>query len=199
VATNSAQKPEAVQIILDEHLSIAAVVYTLRYLARGISDGKEPDFQLLRAILDYIVEYPDRWHHPKENLYLFRVLRSRNKKSAKLIDELKHEHVQCDDLITRLKENLVLFAQGDQMARARFLEAVERYAHFQWAHIRKEEDLLLPMAEQALTVEDWEQIASAFRDNDNPLFGIRPKDEAQALYRKIMEIAPPPIGQGQSA
>ena len=75
MATSSAEKPEAVQIILDEHLSIAAVIYTLRYLARGITDGKEPDFQLLRAILDYIVEYPDRWHHPKENLYLFRVLR----------------------------------------------------------------------------------------------------------------------------
>ena len=59
-------KPEAIQIIKDEHLAIAAVMYCLRYLVRQMRDhGEAPNFPLLHAILDYVVSYPDRWHHPK--------------------------------------------------------------------------------------------------------------------------------------
>ena len=71
-------RPEAIQIIKDEHLAIAAVLYCLRYIVKEVKDeGKAPDFVLLRAILDYIVSYPDRWHHPKEDKYLFAAVRAR--------------------------------------------------------------------------------------------------------------------------
>ena len=53
---------------------------------------------------------------------------------------------------------------------------VEDYAALEWAHMRAEEDQLLPIAERALSAEDWEAINLAFRENDNPLFGIKPKE-----------------------
>jgi hypothetical protein len=54
----------------------------------------------------------------------------------------------------------------------------------------------MPIAEKSLTADDWQRIAAAFRENDNPLFGIKPKDEAERLYQKILSLAPPPIGTG---
>jgi hemerythrin-like domain-containing protein len=190
-------RPAAIQIIRDEHLAIAAVLYSLRYLARRIRDKQDqPDHRLLHAMLDYIVEYPDRWHHPKESDYVFRAVRERNPKATDLVAELEAEHAEGDRLIEALKEKLIRLERGEADARVLFARAVEQYAQFQWEHIRKEEDSLMPIAEKSLTADDWQRIAAAFRENDNPLFGIKPKDEAERLYQKILSLAPPPIGTG---
>ena len=55
---------------------------------------------------------------------------------------------------------------------------------------------LMPLAERHLTEDDWESIATAFRENDNPLFGIKPREQAELLFRKILDLAPAPIGSG---
>jgi hemerythrin-like domain-containing protein len=66
---------------------------------------------------------------------------------------------------------------------------VEAYADVQWEHMRKEEDVLLPLAERSLDAGDWRRIAAAFQENDNPLFGLKPKDDAERLYRRILTMA----------
>ena len=183
----------AIRIIRDEHLAISAVLYSLRFLARGMRDGGAPDVRLLHAMLDYIVEYPDRWHHPKESHHLFRTLRERNPSASRLIDALEAEHREGEVRIEALGRALTAF-ERDGGDPAPFASAAEDYARFQWEHIRKEEDVLMPLAERALTDDDWARIAAAFAENDNPLYGIRPKDEAALLYQRILDLSPPPIG-----
>ena len=191
--------PAAIQIIRDEHLAIAAVLYSLRFLVRRMrTEGAAPDFPLVHAMLDYIVEYPDRWHHPKESEYLFKALRKRNSDAGALIDELESEHRKGDLLIADLNNKLTAFENGDRDALVAFAAAVEEYAQMQWEHIRKEEDVLMPLAERSLKADDWRRVAEAFQENDNPLYGIKPKDEAERLYQKILSLAPPPIGESPS-
>jgi hypothetical protein len=48
---------------------------------------------------------------------------------------------------------------------------------------------------RVLAKTDWQAIDRAFRYNDNPLFGIKPKDEAERLYQRILSLAPAPIGR----
>jgi hemerythrin-like domain-containing protein len=190
--------PTAVQIIRDEHLAIAAVLYSLRFLVRRMqAETDAPNFPLLHAMLDYIVEYPDRWHHPKESEFLFKTLRERDPSTADLVDELEREHQDGDLRIVDLKHRLAALERGDPQALPSFSQAVEAYAEAQWKHIRKEEDVLMPLAERSLNASDWRRVAQAFQQNDNPLFGIKPKDEAERLYQKILSLAPPPIGQAR--
>jgi hemerythrin-like domain-containing protein len=190
-------RPEALQIIKDEHFAIAAVLYSLRYLVRGMRDRGEPaDFRLLHAIFDYIVSYPDRWHHPKENDYLFAAVRARSHEADALIAELEREHEAGRPQIEALKRLLVAFERDGADAGPAFFAAVERYTDSEWAHMHKEEDLLMPIAERVLTDADWAGIAAAFRENDNPLFGLKPKEDAERLYQRILSLAPAPIGYG---
>jgi hemerythrin-like domain-containing protein len=183
-------RPAAVRIIRDEHLAIAAVVYALRGLARRVrAEDGPPDFPLLHAMLDYIVEYPDRWHHPKESRYLFAALREADRGVAGLLDELEREHRAGERHIAALQRELAALERGNPGAATSFAQAAEAYAALQWEHMRKEEDVLLPMAERALDAGAWRRIADAFRENDNPLFGIKPRDDAERLYRKILNLA----------
>ena len=189
--------PTALKIIKDEHLSIAAVIYSLRYLVRQIRDhGAKPDFRLFYAILDYIVEYPDRFHHPKEDNYLFKILRERNTDARPIIAELEAEHVSCAQLIDDLKSKLLRYEQEEKAEFDAFAQAVEEYADFQWQHMSKEESVVMPLAEKSLSEEDWGIIAKAFEENDNPLFGLKPREQSELMFQKILNLAPPPIGVG---
>lgn len=189
-------KPEAIRIIEDEHLAISTVLYALRHLVREMRAGAAADFALLHAILDYIVSYPQRWHHPKEDKYLFAAIRQRTRDADALIDKLEREHALGQPMVERLKQHLVAFRAGDAAAGDAFIATAERYAEFEWAHLQTEEDVLIPIAERVLTDEDWDAVNEAFRENDNPLFGIKPRDEAETLYHRILMLAPAPIGFG---
>lgn len=192
-------KPEAIQIIRDEHLAISAVLYSLRYLVKDMRKGAAPNFPLLRAILDYIVSYPDRWHHPKEDKYLFAAVRRRSRDADGLIARLEREHQLGYPMMEELKKQLIAFQGGDGEAGQQFFDTAERYAELEWEHLRTEEEVFLPIAERVLSAEDWTEIATAFRENDNPLFGIKPKDEAETLYQRILALAPAPIGFGSAS
>ncbi|HJV94195.1 MAG TPA: hemerythrin domain-containing protein [Azonexus sp.] len=191
-------RPEAIQIIKDEHSAISAVLYTLRYLVKQMREaGEAPNFPLLKAILDYIVSYPDRWHHPKEDDFLFAAVKRRTHEADQLIAGLEQEHALGYPMIADLKLRLLEFQDAPAVAAPAFYDLANRYVELEWAHMRKEEDDLLPIAERTLAPEDWAAIGQAFRENDNPLFGIKPKEEAEYLYQKILNLAPAPIGYGR--
>jgi hemerythrin-like domain-containing protein len=47
---------------------------------------------VLGAMVYYIDAFPERFHHPKEDRYLFRLLRMRHPAAVKLIERLETEH-----------------------------------------------------------------------------------------------------------
>lgn len=191
-------RQEAVQIIGDEHLVISAVLYTLRHLVRQMRDeGAAPDFDLLSAILDYIVAYPERWPHPKEDRHHFAAVRRRTHDADGLIAPLEREHARGAAMVEGLQRGLIAFRQADAGTHGAFFDSVERCAEFECSHMRVEEDLLLPLAERVLTANDWRAILVAFRANDHKLSGIRPRAEAEHLHQRIFSLAPAPVGFGE--
>jgi hypothetical protein len=59
-----------------------------------------------------------------------------------------------------------------------------------------EERELLPLAETSLTDEDWAAIDRAFEENRDPLTGHPPSEDYAALFSKIVQHAPAPLGLG---
>ncbi len=181
--------PAAIRIIRDEHLAIASVLYGLRTAMRRIASGAAPDLRLLDALLGYIEQFPERLHHPKESGVLFPAVVARCPQAQGLVDMLDAEHALGASLIEVLRTTFTRFANGDHAAFTALATTVDEYADFHWRHMEREEDRLLPIAETHLTVEDWARVSTAFRANDNPLEGIRPKQEAEILYRRILSLA----------
>ncbi|WP_307776803.1 hemerythrin domain-containing protein [Ottowia beijingensis] len=65
-------KHRSLEIIRDEHSSLAAMLQSMRMLVdRGPGDDPKNFFDVLRAMLFYIDEFPERLHHPKETELLF--------------------------------------------------------------------------------------------------------------------------------
>ena len=62
----------ALQVIRDEHAAVSAVLRSmLQMMERDPDEQPERFFDVLRAMLFYIDEFPERRHHPKESDLLF--------------------------------------------------------------------------------------------------------------------------------
>lgn len=154
----------AIAIIKDEHRSMAAVVKGLQnHLAEAQAGRIEADPHLCQAMFDYIEALPEKLHHPKEDEYLFRFLRQRTREADAILDELESQHSKGGDLLSALRRKLQAFKETGELAP--FQRALEAYADFQWDHMRKEEDIVIPLAERHLTDEDWSAIDTAFAAN----------------------------------
>ena len=190
---------QAISIIKAEHRSLAAVLHGLKAVVDDLQvHGGRPDFAVLYAMLDYIDRYPDQFHHPKEDQYLFRLLRLRAPDAAGLLDSLEAEHHKNLGLMADMRRALQRFQDApDEPGRLAGLQAlVRQYAEFHWSHMRIEEEQVFPLAESRLQADDWDEIDAAFCENSDPLVGMDAKREYDAMLRHIVAIAPAPIGAG---
>jgi hemerythrin-like domain-containing protein len=188
----------ALAAIEDQHRSISAVIHGLQHLAgAALARDAEPDLALLRAMLSYVREYPERLHHPAEDRTLFARLRQRTREADALIAELEAEHAQGEGRLEALAEALRRLEAGAPDGAAAFARQVREYADFHWSHMRKEEEQVFPVAERALVEEDWQAIRQAFEAHGDPRFGEEDAaDGFRRLFSRIVALAPPPIGVG---
>lgn len=188
---------EAIRIIQSEHLALAAVMYGMLHVVRGVRfGGAEPDFDVLDAMVTYIGEFPEKFHHPKEEMHLFKLLRERNPDCAPLLDRLVREHRVGSDRVTQLAETLRRYEREGSKQFGAFASAAAAYAAFHFDHVRAEEFEVIPLAESFLTSDDWRNVDEAFAANADPIsaeVGVR----CDALFRQIVSIVPPALGVGR--
>lgn len=181
----------AIAVIEQEHRALQTAVDALRRLVHHVSKGwAQADFELFSAILCYIDTFSERCHHPKEDEYLFRLLRGRTAAADALIDELRAEHERSARMTAALARSLVHYQGGAAGGLAEFSEAVDSYANLLSAHIRKEEEQLFLLAGRYLTPEDWQAISAAFQANDDLLFGDNATREFRRMRHRILNLAP---------
>ena len=184
-------------VINDEHQALAAMLRSLSMLlAQARREKQMPDFGVLRAMLFYVDEFPEKLHHRKETELLFPVVRQRCPELAPALDRLDRDHATGERAIRDLEHELLAFEVMGEPRRATFEQAVERYIRFYLDHMRVEEEHILPAARRSFTTEDWVAVDAAFAANQDPLTGHEAAAEFQPLFRKILMNAPAPIGLG---
>ena len=188
---------QAIGVLFAEHRSLAAVLRGMLYLVRDIGlRGTAPTFDVLGAMVYYIDAFPERFHQPKEDAYLFRLLAQRSADASALIDRLQAEHRVGAEKIRALDHALARYRHGGPAEFAAFAQTVQAYASFHWDHMRTEEDRLVPLARRHLTAQDWNEIDAAFAGHSDPLFGASIQDGYERMFRTIVNLAPPPVGVG---
>lgn len=190
-ASIPSSRDRAVAVIRAEHRALRTVVAVLQRLLDDLRQGLlEPDCRLLAAMLYYIEAFPERYHHPKEDQYLFKALRARTREGAATLDELQGEHVRSGQMIAYLAQTLVRYEGGAPDGLDMFTSAVDAYAALLADHMRKEEGEILPLAEAHLTEADWAAMADAFSANRDPLFGEEASQEMRRLRQRIVNLVP---------
>ena len=194
---------EALRVIRDEHASLSAMLQSLLQMVRR---GPEPDgkdeherfFDVLRAMLFYIDEFPEKHHHPKESNLLFPRLARAAPQVLPVIEQLEREHMSGEMRVRELVHLLMAWEYLGETRRAAFEAEATRYVKFYLDHMRLEETVLLPEAEKSLTDDDWHALNVAFATHRDPLNEKGARDpQFDRLFTRIVMRAPAPVGLGE--
>jgi hemerythrin-like domain-containing protein len=194
---------QALRVIRDEHATLAAMLQSLtKMVQRGPSpEGKDQHelfFDVLRAMLFYIDEFPEKLHHPKESNLLFPRVARAAPHVMKTIDQLERDHEAGELRVRELMHLLMAWEYLGDTRRKAFEDGVTSYVDFYLQHMRLEETVVLPEAEKHLTDADWHALNAAFATNQDPLNSRIPRDpQFDRLFTRIVLRAPAPVGLGQ--
>lgn len=188
---------QALNIISAEHRGMWRLTTALESIARDMhQSGADAPAEVIAMMLDYLGSYIGQMHHPKEDAYLFRILRERSPQAVADIDMLQSEHFAEAQQLASLYSTALAVARGEWAARPAFFESLDSFIDHTRKHIRHEETTVMPLAREVLTEEDWREIDAAFLNNDDPLFGANAKAEFAELRAKLVRLAPDPVGLG---
>ena len=166
-----------------EHAGFAHLLDLLERKLVAFHTGERPDYDLMLDILQYLRHFPDRYHHPREDI-AFDCLVKRDAGLAALVDHLKEEHgliAAAGDALHRL---LAEASEGAILARDQIESAAQAYLVDYRRHIASEELTVMPRALALLTAEDWALVAQAVPAAIDPLFGAN----ADTAYRDLRRL-----------
>ena len=189
---------ESLRIIHDEHDALSAMLRSIGMMVdRGPGNDPENFFDVLRAMLFYIDEFPERLHHTKESELLFPPVARLAPETREAIARLEKDHQHGESAVRELQHLLLAWELIGDARRGAFDAAAKRYLAFYLEHMRLEETVILPVAQKVLSDADWDELDAAFATNCDPLTGKYPRDPVyDRLFTRIVSLAPAPIGLG---
>ena len=179
-------------------MALAAMLRSLALmLDRGPDGDEDRFFDVVRAMLFYIDEFPERMHHPKESKLLFPKVALRAPQVASTIERLNQDHANGEHSVRELQHQLIAWELLGSSRRRTFEAAARRYVDFYLEHMRVEETEVLPAALKTLDADDWKALDAAFAANRDPLADNSAREpQFERLFTRIVTNAPAPIGLG---
>jgi hemerythrin-like domain-containing protein len=131
---------ECIKVIQEEHTALAAMLRSmLMMLDRGPGDEPENFFDVMRAMLFYIDEFPERLHHPKESDLLFPRVARHSPHVMTVVEQLERDHMKGETAVRELQHLLLAWELMGEGRRKRFEDELRRYIDFYLDHMRLEE------------------------------------------------------------
>lgn len=169
-----------------DHRNMGLVLDIIEEELRAYRQDQVPDFDLLRVIAEYVLNYPDRVHHPRENLVLER-LAERDPAASEAVGNLVGEHARLAQLTLEFAKAVNAAANDVELSREWFDSLAAEYLSANRRHMEAEERHFFPRAISVLTREDWADLDQQIAEPNDPLFGERVTETYLFLHERILK------------
>ncbi len=174
--------PAAIVTLSDEHRYMNLLLETMQEHLDSAKLSVPSDYYLLQDIARYMHEYPDREHHPTEDL-MFERLVKRNPAREIDVARLRREHKLLRENTAEILELLDRAVQHQSPESVSALRAASSdYVERLRRHMRFEETDLFPSAVRCLANKDWQEIDRRVKLTQDPLFGPAVHRDFRVLY-----------------
>ena len=167
------------EILSDEHRVIERVLGAVEKLAKGPVAALEP----WKKALDFIRNFADQCHHFKEEKVLFPAMEAHGIPNQDgPIGMMLTEHEEGRAHVRAMLAALELIEAGNEAAKASLLNSAQGYCRLLREHIQKEDEILFPMADEAISADEQKKLAAAFAEHEAEEMGA-------GLHEKYLNIA----------
>ena len=175
---------DVMQGLRRDHVHLAEIANIARQELEALEAGEHAEYSLLEDIMRYVTGYPDTHHHPTEDV-VFAQLKTRTPGAAEDVDRILTEHVVLLSKSRLFLEAIQAVEEGTIMRRDEFVHRGRDYMDFLAEHMRVEEFLLFPMAEEQLTEADWLEVGRRVKQKADPVFGVSVDEDYRRLWQRI--------------
>lgn len=152
------------QLLSDEHQNILKVIDALLNECNDLEKGKALNIAFFEKAIDFIKNYADKFHHAKEEDILFKaMLEELENLHCNPIPVMLHEHETGRGFVKGMEEGL------KENNIKQVIENASGYCYLLQEHIYKEDNILYPMAEQALDDKQKDTINKKYNDIEKKL------------------------------
>lgn len=176
---------KVVRALRREHADMARLLAALERQLDVFDQGGAPDYDIVQGVIAYCLDYPDLYHHPKEDLVLAR-LHARDPEAAEAAGELLRDHEALAALTHRFAEAVGNVLKEAEVSRQAVRDLAREFLESYRKHIAMEESRFLPAALAALDEADWQAIEAELGERPDPLFGSPPDRRFERLRRDIL-------------
>ncbi|MGF7184343.1 hemerythrin-like domain-containing protein [Desulfitispora alkaliphila] len=173
-----------IQILVDEHVHIKKVLKAIRKHCLDVVEGKRVDPELLRDVIDFVRNYADKYHHQKEEDYLFNKIEQveNYQKNTGPIVGMLLEHDLGRSYISNLEEAIKKHETGFKDAKLDIVANAIAYVNLLTDHIHKEDNVIYQMGEKVLDKEILQSLEQTFTE-------IEANEENTTIRKRYIALA----------
>lgn len=168
----------------NEHRNINGLLRILERQLASIKDGDRPDYRLMYDIAYYLTYYPDRYHHPFEDMIFARLAELRPEFSS-VVAGIERQHHQIALKGSNLRDLIGEIIDGLIVSREILLHTGIGYINAYRVHMQNEEGNLFNILPVNLNAADWIVQNSAYYRQHDPVFSEEVSREYQHLRDSI--------------
>jgi hemerythrin-like domain-containing protein len=142
----------------DDHRHLDRMLDLLEHQVGLLHHGSMPHYPLMFEIVAYLCEFPDRIHHPREDL-IYQRMASFQAGLNSLIETILNEHARLHRITGEFGGLLRRVIERGDVPREAVVQAGHDFIQQHRMHIAREEREIYPCAEAMLDEVDWRRIA----------------------------------------
>jgi hemerythrin-like domain-containing protein len=174
---------KATDILMAEHRIIERVITSVEIGAANLEAGKAVRPGFFEDAAEFIKGFADGCHHVKEEGVLFKKMGDHGvPELGGPIGMMLYEHEQGRKFTRGMREAAQKLAAGDQNARLAVIQNARGYAVLLRQHIRKEDNILFPMANQVIPSGEYDTVSDGFER-------VEHEETGEGVHEKYLGIA----------
>ncbi|MCK2183662.1 hemerythrin domain-containing protein [Halomonas getboli] len=143
-----------------DHANMARMLHVLQLKQKTLAEGERPNFQLVREVVDYILDYQDGFSQPLEHVCSER-LRELAPETEEVTERLSKNYRALKVQLKRLSGDLDMILMDAVIPMDRFADDLKAYLDAHRAYLRDERELLFPLIREHFAEGDLERLAEA--------------------------------------
>ena len=138
-----------IEILRKEHKNVTRLLAALEHQIDLFAEDQAPDYDVIRGVAEYFLDYPDRCHHPKEDAIFRRLLES-HPADAAVIGDLESEHQAVHARAEQFHATIASLLNDTDIARSVVVDAASGFIAAERRHMQMEEERFFPLADLRL-------------------------------------------------
>ena len=178
---------DIINVLRQEHCNMESLLRVLEREVSVFGRGDRPDYEVVRAVIDYFKDYPDSCHHPKEDMIVEK-LKARDSIAAASIGDLEAQHREGAKRLRRVAQAVERVLSDQDLVRQTVTDIIRDFIDHERQHMAIEERLVFPTMLNALRPEDWADIALKLTERDDPFYQPGFEEKFNTLRRNILTM-----------